>query len=78
MPERSSINPMKVKNGTASSVSLAMMPMRRCGSQAMTEAGNTPSSMPTKPNSRPQAPRLNATGKPSSRKTISPANMIGA
>ena len=30
--------------------------------------GRMPSSMPTKPKNRPQAPRLNATGKPSSRK----------
>jgi len=78
MPLRSSTRPMSVKKGTASSVSLAMMPIRRWGSQAITEEGKTPSSMPAKPNSRPQAPRLNATGKPSSRKAMSPANMIGA
>ena len=78
MPERSRIRPIKVKKGTASKVSLAMMPIRRWGSQAITEAGKTPSSMPRKPKVRPAAPRLNATGKPSSRNTISPANMRGA
>ena len=78
MPLRSKTSPIKVKKGTASKVSFCMMPTRRCGSQAMTEAGNTPSSMPRKPKKRPQAPRLNATGKPSSKKTISPANMMGA
>ncbi len=72
------IRPMSVKKGTASSVSLAMMPIRRCGSQAITDEGKTPSSIPRKPNSRPQAPRLNATGKPSSRKMIRPPNMTGA
>jgi hypothetical protein len=34
--------------------------------------------MPMKAKNRPQAPRLNATGKPISRKQMSPANMIGA
>ena len=33
MPLRSRISPMRVKKGTASRVSLLMMPMRRCGSQ---------------------------------------------
>ena len=69
---------MRVKNGTASKVSLAMMPIRRCGSQAITVEGNTPISIPTKPKKRPQAPRLKATGKPSSKNIIKPANMIGA
>ena len=78
MPLRSSTRPIRVKKGTASKVSFIMMPTRRWGSQAMTEAGNTPSSMPMKPKNRPQAPRLKATGKPSSKKTISPANMMGA
>ena len=32
MPERSSTRPISVKNGTASSVSLEMMPNTRCGS----------------------------------------------
>ena len=78
MPLRSSTRPIKVKKGTASSVSLAMMPSSRCGSQAMMEAGKTLSSMPSRPKNRPQAPRLNATGKPSSKKQISPANMNAA
>ena len=78
MPLRSRIRPMRVKKGTASSVSLDMIPISRWGSQAITDDWNTPSSMPTRPKKRPQAPRLKATGKPSSRKQISPANMIGA
>ncbi|GAO26992.1 hypothetical protein ALISP_6812 [Alicycliphilus sp. B1] len=78
MPLRSSIRPMSVKKGTASSVSLAMMPIRRCGSQARVEAGKTPSSMPSRPKNNPQAPRLKATGKPRIRKHSSPPNMSGA
>ena len=78
MPLRSSTRPMKVKKGTASSVSLAMMPISRCGSQAMMDDGKMPSSMPRKPKNSPQAPRLKATGKPRIRKKISPTNMMGA
>src|SRR5690349_19500929 len=50
----------------------------RSGSACSSDSGSTFSSMPIRPKNRPQAPRLNATGKPSSRKTMRPANMIGA
>ncbi|KAG0762336.1 hypothetical protein G6F22_018671 [Rhizopus arrhizus] len=78
MPERSSTSPISVKNGTASSVSLEMMPNTRCGSAWNSEELSRPSSMPTRPNRIPLAARANATGKPSNRKMISVANMIGA
>ena len=78
MPLRSRISPMRVKNGMANSVSFCMMPNRRRGKACISDSGKMPNSMPTKPKNRPQAPRLKATGKPNSRKTISPANMMGA
>ena len=55
-----------------------MMPISRCGNQASTLGGNTSSCTPTKAKNSPHTPRLNATGKPSSKNTISPANMTGA
>ena len=63
MPLRSRISPIKVKNGIASSVSFCMMPKMRSGRACSSDSGSTPSSMPMKPKNRPQAPRLNATGK---------------
>src|SRR3546814_3042230 len=78
MPERSSTSPISVKNGTASSVSLATMPNTRCGSAWNSDALNSPSSMPTRPYRMPLAASANATGKPSSKNTTSVPNMIGA
>ena len=78
MPLRSRTRPIRVKNGIASMVSLVMMPKMRSGNACIRAGGRMPSSMPRKPKNRPQAPRLNATGKPSSRKAIRPPNMIGA
>src|SRR5437763_8022260 len=51
--------------------------MRR-GSACISDSGSTPSRMPMMPKNRPQAARLNATGKPISMNRIRPANMIGA
>ncbi len=48
------------------------------GRLAMKLAGNQPISMAKKPLNRPRAASENATGKPISMITISPANMIGA
>src|SRR3990167_2708524 len=73
MPLRSSMSPISVKNGMASRVSFCMMPKMRSGRACSRASGSAPSSMPMKAKNRPQAPRLNATGKPMSRKTISPA-----
>ena len=78
MPLRSSIKPISVKNGMANSVSFCMMPNSRSGSACNNDSGRMPSSMPTNPKNKPQAPKLKATGKPKSRKTISPPNMMGA
>ncbi|CFT96774.1 Uncharacterised protein [Bordetella pertussis] len=78
MPDRSSTSPIRVKNGTASSVSLEIMPNTRCG-KAWNSAGlSRSSSMPTRPYRIPLAASANATGKPSSKNSTSVANMIGA
>ena len=70
---------MKVKKGIASSVSLFMMPPKiRSGSAWKNDGWNSPSSMPIKPKTMPLAASAKATGKPSSRKKTSAANMIGA
>ncbi len=53
---------MKVKNGTASSVSFDMMPKIRSGSAPKSAGVSRPSSMPRKPNDRPIAASANETG----------------
>ena len=85
MPDRSSTKPINVKNGMASNVSLAMTPNIRSGKdrnsghdRLMAPFDSGASSTPTMKYSRPQAPSEKATGYPSSRNTISDANMIGA
>ena len=78
MPLRSKINPMRVKKGTASKVSFCMIPKIRKGKACSRAEGSTPSSIPMTAKNKPQAPKLNATGKPTSKNTISPQNMIGA
>ncbi|MNS57336.1 hypothetical protein D3C72_902190 [compost metagenome] len=78
MPDLSSTSPMRVKNGTASKVSLAMMPKMRCGSAWNSATFKRPSSMPTSAKSMPLAARAKATGKPINRNTTSVANMMGA
>ena len=77
MPERSRMIPMKVKNGMASSVSFCMMPKTRSGRAWNNEAGKMPASIPIKPKPRPVAAKANATGKPLSKNTNSPANIRG-
>ena len=62
----------------ASKVSFCMMPKMRKGRACNKGSGSTPSSIPTKPKNKPQAPKLKATGKPSNKKNISPKNMMGA
>ena len=52
--------------------------LERSGMACSRASGKTLSSTPMKAKNRPQAPRLNATGKPSSRKKMSPTNMMGA
>ena len=78
MPLRSRTRPMKVKKGTASSVSLAMMPKMRSGSAWNSAPCSRPSSMPMSPNRMPLAASANATGKPNSRNRIMDANISGA
>ena len=52
---------MRVKNGIASSVSFCMIPKMRSGSACSSVCGIRPSSTPTTPKNRPQAPSENAT-----------------
>ncbi len=53
---------MKVKNGTASSVSFDMTPQMRSGSACSSVGCSRPSSMPTMPQPMPTAASENATG----------------
>ena len=53
---------MKVKNGTASSVSLDITPQMRCGSAWNSEGCSIPSSIPMMPKKMPLAARAKATG----------------
>src|ERR1700741_3575467 len=69
---------MKVKNGIASSRSFDTMPNTRSGRLERKSTENKPAWMLTKPKNRPSAMSENATGKPISRNTIRPANMMGA
>ncbi len=62
IPLRSRISPMKVKNGTASSVSLDITPQIRSGSACSSEASSRPSSMPRRPKAMPTAASEKATG----------------
>src|SRR2546422_10908420 len=78
MPLLSRMSPMKVKNGTASSVSFDMMPKIRSGSAPNSAGVSNPSSMPRKPNDKPIAASANETGYPNKRNTTSAANMSGA
>jgi hypothetical protein len=78
IPLRSRIRPMKVKNGTASRVSLDITPQMRSGSAPKSDGERSPSSMPIRPNTMPFAARAKATGYPSRRKTTSAANISGA
>ena len=77
MPLRSRINPMKVKNGTASSVSFCMMPKILSGRAWNSVWEKSPASMPMRPKVRPVAARLKATGKPVIRNSSRPANRRG-
>ena len=61
MPERSSISPMKVKNGIASRVSFCMMPNMRSGKLCKNSKRNKSSSMLMKPKNKPQAASEKAT-----------------
>ena len=77
IPLRSRMIPMKVKKGTARSVSFCMMPNTRSGRAWNSVGGNSPISMPISPKVSPVAARLKATGKPVSRNTSRPANSSG-
>ena len=62
MPLRSRMSPMKVKNGTASSVSFDMIAQMRCGSAWKSVGCSNPSSIPPSPKKMPMAAREKATG----------------
>ena len=69
---------MNVKNGIASSVSFCMMPKMRSGSACNSVCGQQAQLDADEAEEQAAGGEANATGKPSSRKTTSPANMIGA
>jgi hypothetical protein len=69
---------MKVKKGIASRRSFETMPNTRSGRFDRKSRGNRPAWMPMKPKKSPSAMSEKDTGKPISRNTIRPANMIGA
>ncbi len=62
MPLRSRIRPMKVKNGTASSVSFDITAHMRWGSAWNSAGDSSPSSTPTSPKKMPVAASAKATG----------------
>ena len=62
MPLRSRIRPMKVKNGTASSVSFDITAHTRCGSAWNSAGDSRPSSTPMMPKKMPVAASAKATG----------------
>jgi len=69
MRARSSVMPMNTNNGTASSVSLDMMPNIRLGSPDRNADSKPPPMTPPKANSNAVPPSEKATGKPASNNT---------
>ena len=60
--ERSSITPMKMNSGTASSTSLVMTPKMRCGSAPRMPRSMAPSAWPASANSSDTPASVSATG----------------
>ncbi len=75
---RSSITPMKMNSGTATSTSFVIKPMYRLGKDPKLDGSNTPKAMPTPQNSNEVPARVKATGKPRSRKPMTPKNISAA
>ena len=62
MRERSSITPMNMKSGIASSTSLFMMPKMRCGSAPSSERSIAPAAAPAAANISETPASVSATG----------------
>jgi hypothetical protein len=78
MPLRSRISPIKVKKGTASSVSLAMMPIRRSGSQPMMAGGKDAQFDADEAEEQAAGTQAEGHRKAQQQEKISPTNMTGA
>ncbi len=74
--ERSSITPMKTNTGTATRVSLLMMPNTRLGNASRKTASKVPVAMPMPANNRATPASVNATGKPAISASATPANRV--
>ncbi len=74
MRARSSVIPMNTNKGTATSVSLVMMPNTRLGSPDRKAASKPPPRTPPSANKRAVPPRENATGKPASSSSTTATN----
>ena len=75
---RSSVTPMKTNSGTATRVSLPMIPKTRFGRLDRSASLNVPVAAPIAANSNDVPPSVNATGKPASSVTITVANSSSA
>ena len=62
MRERSSITPMKIKSGIASSTSLVITPNTRCGNAPRNLRSNKPSRCPSNAKASDTPPSVKATG----------------
>ena len=76
MLARSRVIPMKTKSGTATKVSLVIMPKIRVGSAVRNAASKVPASMPLNAKISAVPPRAKATGKPVSKKQTTHINKI--
>ena len=74
-PERSSIVPMKMNIGIATSTRLSAKPQMRSTRLKNSTWEKTSKYMPMKPKARPTPPRTNPTGKPVNRRIASVMNM---
>src|SRR5262245_41206333 len=77
-PDFSSTTPMKTNSGTAMSVTFVIVPQMRKGRMSKKSGRSAPVSTPSRPKKRPVKVRLKATGKPTKRNAIIPANITAA
>ena len=75
---RSRVTPMNTNRGTATSVSLVMMPKIRFGSPDNSASLKTPVTTPAAANSNAVPPSVKATGKPASSTTMTVRNNSSA
>src|SRR5262245_27262162 len=77
-PDFSSTTPMKTNSGTAMSVTLVIVPHMRRGRMSKKSGRSAPVNTPRMPKKSPVKVRLKATGKPTKRNAITPANITAA